>query len=376
MARKRPVEAPPAPANPTLVANALAKAVAEGDIVNFRMVFAPFSPARDYTAEDFSSVKYRHLLVDETIASTSAYKTALESVQNKDTWDHIQRELQESRPPCLPSDLLMLMADNAVRLGKYTAAAQAYEVLRIRERIQMEFAEEADKLMASGEINRAVKGYDIAASLNYNYAGFPDPHPLGNDYQTRALMLHGEYPRHPEDCVAALPAERFLETAFEYLLNDRELSKRLIQHPLDVQIDFLTALIRRGDPVWDEFAHRFNEACTILQRFAAAVASEGDDHRRLSIQNELDAEQAGDPWVLPVALLGRELEDAQWWRYLKELAVKHPAAPLFIARQLMGGVEVLVPRFSPDSNIPSALGLTSSDPVPPESALPSGTSTS
>jgi hypothetical protein len=340
------------------------------------MVFAPFSPARDYTSEDFGSIKYRHLLVDEAMASTSAYKTALESVQNKSTWDHIQRELQESRPPCLPSDLLMQMADNAVRLGKYTAAAQGYEVLRIRERMQVSFADEADRLLTSGEIDLAVKGYDIAASLSYNYAGFPEPHPLGNDYQTRALMLHGEYPRHPEDCVAALPAERFLATAFEYLLNDRELSKRLIQHPLDVQVGFLNALIRRGDPTWDEFAQRFSKACTILKRFAAAVASEVGDKRRLSIQNELDVEQAGDPWELPVALLGRELEDAQWWQYLKELAVKHPAAPLFIARQLMGGVEVLVPRFSPKSEIPAALGLSAGDAVPPESALPSGASAS
>ena len=32
--------------NPDLTARALAKCVADGDIVNFRLVFAPFSPAR------------------------------------------------------------------------------------------------------------------------------------------------------------------------------------------------------------------------------------------------------------------------------------------------------------------------------------------
>ena len=344
-------------ADPEITAQALAKAVAEGDIVNFRMVFAPFSPARDNTSEDFASPKYRNLLADDETTATAEFSAALEIIRNTSIWDHIQGELQASRPPCLPSAPLLLLADNAIRLGKYTAAAQAYEVMRIRERMQTEFADEADRLLEAGEIGRAVKGYHIAAGLNYDYAGFPDPVPSGTDFQTRALMLHGEYPRRPEDCVAALPPERFLETAFTYLLNDLSLAKRLQSQPLERQFAFLNALIRRRDPDWDGFAARFKEACSLLEPFADALITDADG--RPSLQNELDTEQAGDPWVLPAALLGRELEDAQWWQYLKELAVKHPAAPLFIARQLMGEIEVLVPRLPAESPIPPVLGLPS-----------------
>ncbi len=356
MAKKRPTEAPPIAADPKITAEALARAVAEGDIVSFRMVFAPFSPARDYTAEDFMAGKYRQLLVDDELRSAPDFVKALEAINENGVWEHIQAELKASRPPCLPSGPLMALADNAVRLGKYTAAAQAYEVLRIRERIQSEFADEADRLLEAGEIDRAVKGYFIAAGLNYDYAGFPDPLPLGNDYPTRALMLHGEYPRNPLDCVAALPPDRFAGAAFEYLLNDLDLVKRLLNHPLEKQLAFFYALIQRCDPNWDAFAKRFREACSQLEPFAAALAV-GANNGQLSLRNELDAEQAGDPWVLPITLLGRELDDPQWWQYLKELAIKHPAAPLFVARQLMGEVEVFVPRLPAESPIPGALGL-------------------
>lgn len=363
MSRKKPIAAPPVAADPETTATSLAKAVAEGDIVNFRMIFAPFSPARDYTSEDFASSKYQHLLADDEIAGTAEYTEALRAVKDDGTWNHIQSELSESRPPCLASGLLMLLADNALRRGKHSAAAQAYEMLRIREEMQSEFAAEANRLLEAGEIERAVKGFDIAAGLNYDYAGFPDPLPLVNDYQTRALMLHGEYPPRPQDCVAAMPAERFVEIAFNYLLNDRGLAKQLLEHTLENQLAFLYALIHLRDPEWDEFATRFKEACALLERFAGTlVPGAAGNNGKPSLQNEVDAEQAGDPWVLPVALLGRELEDAQWWQYLKELAVKHPAAPLFIARQLMGEVEILAPRLSADSPIPKALGLPTGSP--------------
>ncbi len=358
MARKRPIELPPVAADPEVTAGALAKAVAEGDIVNFRMVFAPFSPARDYTSEDFAAAKYRHLLVDDEFRNTPEFAAALALIQDKATWDHIQGELNVSRPPCLPSGPLMSLADNALRQGKYTVAAQAYESLRIRERVQSEFVEAADRLLESGEVDRAVKGYVIASGLNYDYAGFPDPVPLASDYPTRSLMLHGEYPRHPEDCVAALPPVQFLGVAFEHLLNDRELAKRLIKHDLEKQLAFLDALIRWRDPAWDEFAERFREACTQLERFAGSVVSNPGEGR-ITLQDELDAEEAGDPWILPITLLGRELADREWWKYLKELATKHPAAPLFVARQLMGEVEVIVPRLRAESPVPAVLGLPS-----------------
>jgi hypothetical protein len=358
MARRAVREMPPVDADPELVANAVAKAVAEGDIVGFKAVFSPFSPARDYTAEDFASPKYRFMLVDDHEAQSPAFQAALDCVRQDDVWDHIQGELKEERPPCLPAKPLMLLADNAIALGKYTAASQAYELLRVREGIQDAFFEEADRLLAEDQIERAVKGYDIAASLNYDYAGFPDPLPSVNDFQTRALMLHGEYPRRPQDCVAALPPEPFVRVAIGYLLNDGQAAERLENQPLERRLTFLYCLIHRRDPDWSAFTERFAESCRVIEEFIAAITiSKTDDDGRPSLQDEVEVLQAGDPHVIPAKLLGRELPDGEWWQYLKELAVKHPAAPLFVARQLLGEKEILVPRLPSKSPIPAALGL-------------------
>jgi hypothetical protein len=42
----------------TMIEGALAKAVCNGDIVNFRLLFAPFSPGRSESTEAFETEKY------------------------------------------------------------------------------------------------------------------------------------------------------------------------------------------------------------------------------------------------------------------------------------------------------------------------------
>src|SRR5690606_12280615 len=123
-------------------------------------------------------------------------------VRDDETWRHVQTELEANRPAQLPSDLLLMLADNAVRQGKYTSAAQAYELLRIRSRMQDEFYAAADRALDENDVARAVRGYRAATGLAYDYAAFPEPLPEVPDYQTRALLLHGEYPTRPDDCVA------------------------------------------------------------------------------------------------------------------------------------------------------------------------------
>ena len=58
----------------TRVAQALAKAVYDGDIVNFRLVFQPFSPARVSSNESFFMKKYAYLLPDEQLQQNPEYK--------------------------------------------------------------------------------------------------------------------------------------------------------------------------------------------------------------------------------------------------------------------------------------------------------------
>src|SRR5690606_5966598 len=127
------------------------KAVADGDIVNFRILFMPWSPAREGTTESFGDTKYSYLL-PAAGEDSPRFREALQRVKDPANWSHIQGELAAKRPAQLPSSLLLALADNAVRLGKFTAAAQAYELLRVRRRMQHLFY---DRAAAAIEANRA-----------------------------------------------------------------------------------------------------------------------------------------------------------------------------------------------------------------------------
>lgn len=350
--------------NHDLTKKALAKAVCDGDIVNFRLLFMPFSPARRDSTERFETEKYAYLLPDETLEREPDFRKAMDLVCDSGTWGHIEQELQADRPPQLPSELLLPLADHAVAAGKYTIAAQAYEMLRIRPRMQEELLAQADLLLEqssdSATLRKAVHGYIAASGLAYDYAAFPEPLPRVPDYQTRALMLHGEYPEKPEDCIGLQETETLLRTAFDYLLFDPEVAARLEKRPVPVRVAFLKELVNQGDSEWRAFVHQYHEACRFAKdfqkRFDAAAQSAAQSGAKLA--QEIARELGDDPQRIPAALLGREIENGQWWQYLKELAFRHPAAVLFIARQLVGDVEILVPRFRADCPIPRELGLT------------------
>lgn len=344
---------------PEKIAQALAKAVAEGDFVNFKLLFQPFSPAREDSSERFEDEKYSYLLPDEESAATREFNEALEAVRAPQTWEHIQRELAARRPAQLPAPLVLKLADNAVRLGKYTIAAQAYELLRIRRRMQSEFLTQADAALDADDIRSAVRGYVIAVGLEYNYAAFPEPLPLVPDYQTKALILHAEYPRSPEDCIPLQAPETFLRTALSYLLLDAATAARLETRSPSVRMAFLAQLVKELDPDWREFVHRYRETCAVMRDFEAriqhTVAARGQTG--LSLAREIEEIVGDDPRTICSTLLGRTIENGEWWQYLKELAFEHPAAALFVSRQIVGETEIIVPRYRSDSPIPSALGL-------------------
>lgn len=339
-----------------LVAEALAKAICDGDIVNFQTLLAAFSPARESSTEVLESEKYAYLLPDDTQRSDKRFRAALDAVREEKTWAHVQGELQAKRPAQLPSGLLMMLADNAVRGQKYSVAAQAYELLRIRHKMLDEFLKQADEALAAGDIEKGVGGYLIAIGLSYDYAAFPEPLAAVSNYQTKALMLHGVYPARPEDCVALQEEETHVNTALEFLLPDEEISSRLRQYPLNVRLEFLKELVRQLDPDWEAFRTRYAEACRLLQSFGERLRRVAQPHTE-TLEEEIEEQQGPDPRDIIVTLLGREIEDGQWWQYMKELAYEHPAAVLFIARQLVGDAEILIPRLLADSAVPKVLGL-------------------
>lgn len=340
---------------------ALAKSVADGDIVNFRLLFLPFSPARADSGETFDDVKYAYLLPAPNETATPEYESAIAALNASDTRAHVSAELQADRPAQLPSSLLLLLADNAVRRGKYSSAAQAYELLRARGRMQALFFEKGDALLRDGQgIARAVSAYSAATGLSYDYAAFPDPQPSIKNYQTRALLIHGSYPVRPEDCAALLPDEQHVHLALEYLLGDAEAAGRLREHPIARRVEFARELVARIDPGWPAFRGRYLDACaqieSLAERFRAAGARTEAAHSA-GLEDEIEDQLAGHPMGITVTLLGREIAQGAWWQYLKELAYKHPASVLFISRQIVGDEEILVPRLRKGGLLAEALGL-------------------
>lgn len=335
------------------IAQALAKAVYEGDIVNFRLLFAPFSPARQSSTESFDTPKYAYLLPDEAMTGEPRYREALDKVNQPELREFVEAELEANRPAQLPAGLLLMLADNAVRHGKFTSASQAYEMLRIRGRMQQMFLDHANAALDRGDVPTAVRGYVIYTGLAYDYAAFPEPLPAIPDYQTRALVLHADYPESPEASIGMLETGSLLQKAFEYLLTS-EAAGALSERPENVRLDFLAELVRQSDPHWDEFLQRYKEASELAARFGERLSASGGD---LSLAEEIERELGEDPRQIPATFLGRSIEGGEWWQYLKELAYEHPAAALFVARQAVGDVEILAPRYKPDSPVARALGV-------------------
>jgi len=343
--------------NPDLVAKAIAKAILDGDIVNFRLLFRPFSPARPDTTERFETEKYAYLLPDRESESRSDFQAALDLVRRPSTWAHIQKELEANRPAQLPSELLIPLGDNAIRAGKYTSAAQAYELLRIRRRMQEEYFRQAEQALDEGDIPKSVYGYRIATGMGYNYAAFPEPLPVVPEFQTRALMLHGDYPEDPMATIGMRAPDVFMRMALSYLLLDAEAGARLEERPMEVRVAFLKELVLQQDPEWTAFVARYREAVTLVQQFGERLLQAGRAGKTGSLADEIEAQRRDDPRRIPAHLLGRSIENGEWWQYLKDLAYTHPAAALFVARQAIGDLEILVPRCAANSPAVQALGL-------------------
>jgi len=341
--------------NPDLTARALAKSVADGDIVNLRLLFMPFSPARADSSEAFDDSKYGYLL-PAAGESSPAFDQALKAVRQDKTWAHVQRELAAMRPAQFPAELVLLLGDNAVRTGKWTSAAQAYELLRIRRRMQDEFFAQGLAAIGEGNVPRAVLAFRTGVGLGFDYAAFPEPLPVVPQFQTRALMLHGTYPQRPEDCVALLEADLHVQVALDYLLYDNAATVHLRDLTPPTRLEFLCELVRQSDSGWPAFAANYAEACRRTLALGSRMQQIGA-HHAATLAEEIEEQQVADPWQITRALLGRSIEGGEWWQYLKELAYEHPAATLFISRQIVGEQEILMPRLRGGSPVAAALGL-------------------
>lgn len=346
----------PVAVDPATADACIAQAVATGDMVNFRFCFISYSPLRSDSSEDIATPKYAYLR--PTDENDRHYREALSLVQTPAIQTHVRAQLEKKGHPQYPWELVLKLADNAVRLNKFTIAAQAYELLRIRRRMMELFYEEGDRALDANNIDGAVRAYSTATALSYDYAAFPEPLPGVPNYQTRALMMHAIYPKKPEECVALLPPDIHLQTTLGYLLS-AEAATRLESRPVETRLAFTEALIRQLDPEWDVFAARYRKACALILSYNEDQKKNAEKDGGNALAEEIEAQQKSRDWYAPTAeLLGRTIEGGAWWQYLKELAYQHPASALFISRQIVTrDIEILMPRYVTNSDLVRRLGL-------------------
>lgn len=360
MARKK--QETKTPVDAEMIERALARAVSEGDIVVLRQLFAPWSPLRDWNSESLASAKYDYMRPPATGEEEPGFREALMVVKARDVINHARDQLRRDGPPQIHADLVMALADTAVRLGKFSSAAQAYEMLRIRPRMQEEFLKQGDAALDQGSLDRAVNAYRIGSSLAYNYAAFPEPLPLIPDYQKRALILHAHYPTSPETCVAMQPPETFVKTTLSHLLLDAEIAARLDKRPLEQRSAIAVRLVRMVDPDWEAFVRQFRDACKLVTDFGKRLKQDAskEEAGQKNLEEEIEELQAErHPREIEECLLGRKIENGEWWQYMQEMAYEHPASVLFVARQALSNeLEILMPRLREDNPLAGPLGLS------------------
>ena len=122
-----------------------------------------------------------------------------------------------------------------------------------------------------------------------------------------------------------------------------------------MRLAFLVEWIRNRDPQWNEFVERLHQAGGLVQEFAARFQEQ--QTKTTDLAQEILQQMGRNPHEISAALLGRVIAPGEWWQYLKELAGEHPAAALFVARQVVGNQEILMPRYAMDSPLAKALGM-------------------
>lgn len=346
------------PVTPDQVARVMAQTVAAGDFVNFRFIFAPFSPLRNDSTENLDTPKYAYLQPQDE--SDPRFRAALEAVSKPEILDHVMDQLSRKGPPQYPWQPLLLLADNAVRLGKFTMASQAYELLRIRRRVQEQYLELGDEAIRQGNMPQGVLAYRIACGLDYDYAAFPEPLPAVPNYQHTALLLHGDFPETPEHSVPLRPETEFVRTGLVYLAGNAEIAGRLDAFDHDTRRAVLAEWIRSADTDWPAFTERYREALKMMDTYNLRVREIIERSGPHTVEMALDEETASLPARAQILLSGRTAENLEWWQCLKELAASHPGGALFVTRAVVAGRrEVLLPCYRADSPLPAMVGLAS-----------------
>lgn len=343
----------------TMLDRCLAFAIATGDSVNLRFLFMPASPFRQDSSEEINQSKYAYLIPDEESAEMAE---ALKLVEQPEISRQVRAQLSKKGPPQLPWELLQALADQALRLGKYTVASQAYELLRIRRRMQEIFLDHADAALDGGAFYEAAQSYKIAAGLQYDYAAFPEALPSVLNYQENALSLHRNYPQTPEEG-AQSDDSALCRSILHFLMQGAEFLQRLDGHDPKVVLQLTVEVIRCLDPGWEAFVSAFQESLVIVAPFAKQferINSYTQEALEVLLEEIFTDEQKETLRGLASLFAPGAPEGEEWWLTMRTLAYHHPGAVLFVRRQRLSATEeILIPGVVADSELARLLGLVS-----------------
>lgn len=344
----------------SLLDRCLAAAIATGDIVNLRFLFMPASPFRVDSSEDISQSKYAYLLPEE---ENKEMEEALQLVQQPEISRQVRAQLEKKGPPQLPWQLLQSLADQALRCGKYTAASQAYELLRTRRRMQEIFLDQADAALDRGAFYEAAQGYTLASGLQYDYAAFPEALPAVLNYQEKALSFHGSYPLTTED-EATTDDKVLCRSSLQFLMQGAEFLQRLDVREEKELVQFTAEVIRCLDPEWDSFVSAFHESLALVEKYEPLfkhINSYTQEALEVLLEEIFtDEEKEELRRIAPLFAPGAP-EGEEWWLTMRTLAYHHPGAVLFVRRQRLSATEeILIPECSRDSELARLLGLVDS----------------
>ncbi|NLN92644.1 MAG: hypothetical protein GX130_04940 [Candidatus Hydrogenedens sp.] len=339
-----------------LLDRCLAAAIATGDIVNLRFLFMPASPFRPDSSEDISQSKYAYLLPKE---EKGEMDEALQLVRQPEISRLVRAQLAKKGPPQLPWELLQSLADQALKCGKYTAASQAYELLRTRRRMQEIFLDQADAALDGAAFYEAAQGYTIASGLQYDYAAFPEALPAVLNYQEKALSLHRAYPPTTEE--SETDDSALCRSILQFLMQGAEFLQRLEGRDGEVLVQFTAQVIRCLDPQWEHFVSAFHESLAIIKAYETLftrINSYTQEALEVLMEEIFTDEQKEELRRIAPLFAPGAPEGEEWWLTMRTLAYHHPGSVLFVRRQRLSATEeILIPECPRDSQLARLLNL-------------------
>lgn len=277
----------------------------------------------------------------------------------------------------LSDQILMQIAQNALRFKKFSFASKAYDELGKKEQVISDYIKEGDSLLGEDKIQQAVENYLITTKLAYDYK-----QTFGPNFQQRGLQLHADCISHPTNCItASTDIQTITDEGIEYLLNNHQIAEKLRQQPLPVKKSLLKVLAQLQDSNYPAFVENYKAAVQKLKETTQDY-EEGkisDDFRTEEVQEAEEQHKSGglsdeglemikqkklleDNWgkVLDVqqTLLGRAIAEDNFLQYIRELLWEHPVSALVVCIKYEHQPRpVVIPAMQDSTSLMGLLGL-------------------